>query len=116
LPDSTSRPLPIAAKLLTALHRGLYQLSGSRIGGRFGKMPILLLTTKGRRSGLARTNPLTYLPDGEDDVLIAANGGKGYPPAWFGNLVAHPEGVAQIGSQRFRVNARVAGPEQCDRL
>ncbi len=114
--DSTYRPLPIFAKLFTGVHRGLFRLSRGRIGGRFGKMPILLLTTKGRKSGLARTTPLTYLLDGDDYVLIASNGGKDWPPAWFGNLTAHPEGVVQLGSQKFRVTATVADAEQRRRL
>src|SRR5579883_1736148 len=114
--ETTYRSLPIGAKLMTGVHGGLYRLSGGRIGGRFGKMPILLLTTKGRKSGLARTTPLTYLPDGDDYVLIASNGGKDYPPAWFGNLRAHPEGVVQLGGEKFRASATVADAEQRGRL
>lgn len=114
--ETTYRSLPLGAKLMTGVHRGLYRLSGGRLGGRFGKMPILLLTTKGHKSGLARTTPLTYLPDGDNYVLIASNGGKDYPPAWFGNLTAHPEGVVQLGGERFRVSATVADAEQRERL
>jgi hypothetical protein len=49
-------------KTTTAINRFLFQLSNGRIGGRFGKVEILLLTTKGRKSGQARTTPLLYFP------------------------------------------------------
>lgn len=114
--NSAYHPLPIGAKLMQGMHRGLYQLSGGRLGGRFGKLPILLLTTKGRKSGLARTTPLGYLPDGDDYVVIASNNGRDYPPAWFGNLTAQPEGVVQLGGMKFRVGATVADAEQRQRL
>ncbi|HXF81602.1 MAG TPA: nitroreductase family deazaflavin-dependent oxidoreductase [bacterium] len=79
-------------------------------------MPVLLLTTRGRRSGQPRTNVLTYLPDGGALVVIASNGGAPRHPHWFLNLRAHPEAQVEIGGRRRSVRAREAeGPER-DRL
>jgi len=58
-----------------ALHRGLYRLSRGRLLGRVGGLGVLLLTTRGRRTGKVRTIPLLYLDDAGDYVLIASNGG-----------------------------------------
>ena len=108
-------PSPFA-KLFTGFHRALYQFSGGRLGSRFGKMPMLLLTTTGRKTGKPRTTPLTYLSDGRDYVLIASNGGKDWPPAWFGNLAVHPEAAIQVGRMMIPVTASVADAEQRGRL
>lgn len=54
-------------------------------------MPILLLTTTGRRTGRTRTVPLMYLRDGEDYVVTASNGGRRFHPAWYLNLKSNPK-------------------------
>lgn len=71
----------------------------------------LLLTTTGRRSGEPRTTPLIYAPHGDDAyTVIASKGGSDEPPAWYLNLVEHPEVEVQVKGDRFRARARVAGP------
>lgn len=95
------------------LHRWLYRRTGGRIGGRIVGMPVLLLTTTGRHTGRPHTNPLTYLPHGDDLAVIASNGGARSHPDWFLNLRAHPAAYVQVGSRRFAVRAREAeGPER----
>src|SRR5947199_7440879 len=103
MPGSSRRSPPLFAKLVTGFHRSLYRLTGGRVGGRFGRLPMLLLTSTGSKTGTARTTPLTYLPDGNDYVLIASNSGKDWSPAWFGNLKAHPDATIQIGSRTMPV-------------
>jgi deazaflavin-dependent oxidoreductase (nitroreductase family) len=61
-------------------------------------MPVLLLTTTGRRTGEARTTPLTYLRVDGRIVLIASYGGAGRHPAWYLNLDADP----RVSVQRWR--------------
>jgi deazaflavin-dependent oxidoreductase (nitroreductase family) len=98
------------------LHRWVYRWSGGRIGGHLAGMPVLLLTTRGRRSGRPHTTTLTYLPDGRAFVVIASNGGAPRHPDWFLNLRAHPEAQVEVGARRLSVQAREAeGPER-DRL
>ncbi len=57
----------------------------------FGTAPIVLLTVRGRRTGLIRTCPLLYYTDGGDAILVASNFGRASHPAWYYNVVANPE-------------------------
>ena len=99
-------------------HTFLYQRTGGRLGhsipGVQGKM--LLLDHVGVKSGKPRTSPLLYVEDGADVVIVASKGGFPKNPAWFHNLVAHPDTTVQIGSERRPVHARVARPEERERL
>ena len=87
--------------------------------GRFSSIigqPVLLLKHTGAKSGAARETPLVYAVDGNDIVLIASMGGSPKNPAWYHNLVAHPECevIAKNRSGRY-VAREVSGPER-DRL
>jgi deazaflavin-dependent oxidoreductase (nitroreductase family) len=77
---------------------------------------MLLLDHVGAKSGTPRTTPLLYVPDSENLVLIASKGGFPMHPAWFHNLKANPDTTVQIGAERRPVRARVAAPEERDRL
>ena len=79
-------------------------------------MPVLLLTTVGRRSGKARTTPLTFLRDGTDLVVIASNGGADRPPDWARNLQHTPRAVVEIGTDKLVVTARAASEQERERL
>jgi deazaflavin-dependent oxidoreductase (nitroreductase family) len=79
-------------------------------------MPVLLLTTTGRRSGKARTTPLTYFREGADLVVIASNGGADRPPDWSLNLQQNPRAVVKIGADEVTVQARTTSPEERERL
>ena len=105
-----------AQRLFTGIHIILYRLSGGSIGGRFGKSPVLLLITVGRKTGKERTTPLLYLKDGEELVLVASYGGSPTHPIWWLNLQAHPQAEVEMGRQRVRVVARQATTEERDRL
>ena len=65
-----------AIRAMGRSHRAVYRLTGGRLLGRVAGMPVLLLTTTGRRSGRARTTPLTYFEDGDELVVVASNGGE----------------------------------------
>jgi len=103
-------------KTTTIINRFLFQISNGRIGGRFGKVDILLLTTKGRKSGEDRTVPLQYFRAGDDLVLVPSNAGDDRDPAWWLNLRADPNGTVQIGGQKTKVEARKATPEEKTRI
>jgi proline iminopeptidase len=77
---------------------------------------ILLLTTKGRKTGLDRTVPLIYDWDGENPVIVASKGGAPDHPGWFKNLVKTPEAEVQIQSRRVPVRAREAEDDERARL
>jgi deazaflavin-dependent oxidoreductase (nitroreductase family) len=112
------RPDPPDAlfKAVTAAHIAAYKATGGKVGGKLMRMPVLLLTTTGRKTGQKRTSPLTYIPDGDDIVIVASKGGHPKPPAWYLNLTANPAVEVQTGSQTRTLNARTANAEERARL
>jgi deazaflavin-dependent oxidoreductase (nitroreductase family) len=102
---------------LMAGHTFVYRVTGGRVGHRFpGFPPFLLLDHVGAKSGVKRTSPLLYMPDGDNVFVVASKGGFPKHPAWFHNLKANPDTTVQIGSERRPVHARVATPEERERL
>jgi deazaflavin-dependent oxidoreductase (nitroreductase family) len=98
-------------------HVALYRATRGVIGHRVPfAPPMLLLDHVGARSGRARTSPLAYVRDGEAYVIVASKGGHPRHPSWFHNLRAHPDTTIQVGGSRRRVHARVATPEERERL
>jgi deazaflavin-dependent oxidoreductase (nitroreductase family) len=73
---------------------------------------ILILFTKGRKSGRERSHALIFREWGDDYLIVASKGGAEAPPAWFRNLEADPNVEVQIKGERFRATARVADPEE----
>ena len=100
-----------------ALHRGLYRLTRGRLLGKIGGLGVLLLTTRGRRTGKVRTIPLLYVDDAGDYVLIASNGGAELHPAWYLNLQAQPDATVEIDGRKVPVRASdVIDPADRERL
>ncbi|HWY89904.1 MAG TPA: nitroreductase family deazaflavin-dependent oxidoreductase [Solirubrobacteraceae bacterium] len=98
-------------------HATIYRATHGLIGHRFpGAPPSLLLDHVGARSGTHRTSPLVYGEDGQDLILVASKGGYPKNPAWYHNLLAHPDTTVQVGSRRRDVHARVATAEERARL
>jgi deazaflavin-dependent oxidoreductase (nitroreductase family) len=95
-------------ELFWKIHPKVYAWSNGRIGGAMMGLPVLLLTTTGRKSGLPRTKALMYLPYGENFVVIASNLGSDYHPAWWLNLQANPAAAVQVGGEQYPVLAREA--------
>ncbi len=103
-------------KAVSGAHTALYRASRGRIGGRIVGMPVLLLTTTGRRSGRSRVTPLCFVRDGDAVVVVASNGGSDYVPGWWLNLRSDPEAEIEIGPARTRVTARKASAGERARL
>jgi F420H(2)-dependent quinone reductase len=101
-----------ATRYIGALHRLLYRMSGGRIGSRVWDLPVVLLTTTGRRTGKKRTVPLCSIRAGDDVVVIGSYGGLDQPPAWWLNLQANPHAEVAAGRERRAVTARNADPEE----
>jgi len=93
-------------------HKYIYEKSDGRFGTHSNRVPALLLTTTGRRSGLPRTNGLTFCRDRGDLIVVASNGGSNRPPAWLLNLQADPAVTVRVGRSVFKATARVAGAEE----
>jgi deazaflavin-dependent oxidoreductase (nitroreductase family) len=103
-------------KSMSGMHTALYRASGGRVGSRVQGMRVLLLTTTGRRSGVARTTPLLYVREGDAVVVVASNGGSDSFPAWWLNLRSDANAEVEIGRAHTRVIARKASPEEHARL
>ena len=103
-------------KTFTGMHTCIYTLSGGRLMSSFDQMPILLLTTSGRKSGKARTTPLLYLDQDGAYVVVGSAAGRDQHPAWYLNLAAAPEAQVRVGKQTTPVQARMAEGEERDRL
>jgi deazaflavin-dependent oxidoreductase (nitroreductase family) len=72
----------------------------------------LLLTTKGRKSGKARTTPLIYGTSGDRYLVVASKGGSRRAPDWYLNLEADPKVEVQVKGERFSARARDATPQE----
>jgi len=103
-------PHDLALKGMNLLHRGVTTLSFGRLGWKAMGMPVLELTTIGRKSGQARSVLLTSpVQVGDSYVIVASRGGDDHHPAWFLNLRDHPAvEVAVAGGPRRPMTARVA--------
>jgi deazaflavin-dependent oxidoreductase (nitroreductase family) len=97
-----------------AIDRRLLKLSGGRIGS--APRQTVLLHTIGARSGRARTTPVLFTPRGEDLVVIASKAGHAHHPAWYHNLMAHPDIEVQVRGERLRVHAREADGAEREEL
>jgi F420H(2)-dependent quinone reductase len=94
------------------LHAILYRATGGIVGRRLVANQMLLLTTRGHRSGEEHTVPLLYLEDPPRLVIIASYGGRPDHPAWYRNLLATPRVRVQIGRARREMMARTATAEE----
>lgn len=94
------------------LHKWVYEKTDGRIGGHLIGVPMLLLTTVGRKSGVARTTPVAYYPDGEDCIIAGSNHGQEHPPAWWLNLQQNPVATVRVGRKVSRRKAIVAEGEE----
>jgi deazaflavin-dependent oxidoreductase (nitroreductase family) len=97
-----------AFRAATSLHVLIYRATSGRWGARVRGLPVLLLTTSGRRSGRSRTTPLGFFEDRGRYVLTASNSGLARHPGWFHNLKANAAVEIQVGGRRLAALAEVA--------
>ena len=110
-----ARPMPDFS-LFGDEHVRQYEATGGKVGHDWNGTSVLILRTKGRRSGQTRKFPLIYGRDGKDYVIVASKGGAPENPGWYRNLVAHPDIEIQVKDKVIPVRARTATPEEKKRL
>lgn len=93
-----------------------FRANGGNVGGPFTGVPVLLLTTTGAKSGEPRTRPLVYLSEGGHIYVFAGNRGAPTNPAWYHNLVAHPDVTVEVGTEKFEARAIVVDDAEAERL
>ena len=106
-------------RLAWSTHRGLYRVTGGRVGLRRAKVNrygMMRLTTTGRRTGQERSVILGYFEDGPNLVTMAMNGWADGEPAWWLNVQAHPETSVDLVDGRRSVRGRAAEGEERSRL
>jgi len=91
-----------------------FRKNGGRVPSR--KSPILLLTTKGARTGRARVTPLNYSRDGGRYIVMASKGGSPRHPDWYHNLLADPIATVEADGERFTAQARTSEGAERERL
>jgi deazaflavin-dependent oxidoreductase (nitroreductase family) len=91
-----------------------FRKNGGRVPSR--KSPILLLTTKGARTGRARVTPLNYSRDGGRYVVMASKGGSPTHPDWYHNLLADPIATVEVDGERLTARARTSEGAERERL
>jgi deazaflavin-dependent oxidoreductase (nitroreductase family) len=90
-----------------------FRANEGRVGGNFTGAPLLLLHTSGARSGQERVNPMMYLDLDGRRFVFASYAGKDVHPAWYHNLVAHPQVTVEVGGQSYEASAvPIAAPER----
>jgi deazaflavin-dependent oxidoreductase (nitroreductase family) len=93
-----------------------FRANGGKVGGNFEGAPLLILHSKGRRTGEPRENPMMYQQVGDALAVFASKGGAPTNPDWFHNVVADPDVSVELGAERFDVKARVAEGEERERI
>jgi len=89
---------------------------GKATSGPFKGRDVLILTTKGAKTGEARENPLAYTRDGENLIVVGSKGGAPTHPSWYHNLVKHPDVTLEVEGETFKAHAHVPHGEEDERL
>ena len=89
---------------------------GRATDGPFKGRDVLILTTKGAKSGEDRENPLVYTRDDEHHVIVASKGGAPTHPSWYHNLQTHPIVTVEVGDEKFKARAKVIDGDDYERL
>ncbi len=93
-----------------------FRTNGGKVGGIWEGRPLLLLTTTGAKSGQPRTHPMMYLREGNRLLVFASKGGAPTNPAWYHNLLAHPEVTVEVGNEKFNALAQPVTGEERDKI
>jgi deazaflavin-dependent oxidoreductase (nitroreductase family) len=109
--DYAADPLAVNRRIVEE-----YRANAGHVAGMGGPSRMLLLTTRGARSGQPRTAPMMYVADGDRLVVFASNVGAARHPGWYRNLVAHPDVTVEVGDVRYEAVAAVTAGEERERL
>jgi len=112
----TAVPPDVFFKIMTRIHIFLYRNSRGKIWNKMLGMPVLLITTTGRKSGQPRTTPLVYQRDNGDYLIAGSKGGADSHPIWYLNLEATQEVRVEVRDQVFKARVTITEGGERDRL
>jgi deazaflavin-dependent oxidoreductase (nitroreductase family) len=93
-----------------------FRANAGKVGGGFEGAPMILLHHRGARTGTERVNPLVYQPVGDGFAVFGSKGGAPTPPAWYRNLLAHPDVEVEVGTDTIPVRARELEGDERDAI
>ena len=93
-----------------------FRANEGRVGGQFEGAPVLLLHTKGAKSGQQRINPMMYLDYEGKRYIFASYAGAPTDPDWYHNLVANPDVTVEVGTETYQATATPVSLEERDRI
>ena len=111
-----SKRMKKVIRLANNIHVALYRISGGKVANKIANLPVLLITTYGRKTGKPHTNPVVYLHDGQDYLVSASMAGMDSNPAWYFNLKDRPDIKIKVGNQSLNVHAMIVKGEERNRL
>ena len=111
-PGAGAPPPRWVIKAMTRLHVFLHRLTGGRLFNRLGGDDVCFVTMKGAKTGRTLTIPLMYVPHRDGVLLVASMGGAPRNPAWYHNLVKHPDIAVSHRGRRMKLRVRLATPDQ----
>ena len=86
----------------------LYRQTGGKFGGSMGRFKVLILTTKGRKSGKILSNPVGYFERDGGYFIVASNGGNAHNPGWYYNIQGNPNDVSiHVNDKEFKVKPEI---------
>lgn len=102
------------SKTITPVDRVLYRVTNGRITGPqvLAGLPVVMVTTTGRKSGEARTAPLVGVPVDGDLAVIGTNFGQRHTPGWVFNLEADPRATVGYRDREVPAVARPATDDE----
>lgn len=83
-----------------------FRANAGKVGGGFEGAPMILVHHRGARTGTERVSPLVYQPVGDNFAVFGSKGGAPTAPAWYRNVVAHPDIEVEVGTDTVPVRAR----------
>ena len=99
--------MPLPARLFVKAHAALYSLSNGKIAAKMRGQSILVLTTRGAKTGAARKVPIVPLIEGDKVYVVASMGGAPSHPAWYHNLKANPDVEVQWFADKYKARAQI---------
>ena len=95
-------------KLFIAFHVFMYRLTGGKFGSEMRGFKVLILTTKGRKSGKIFSNPVGYFERDGGYIIVASNGGATSHPSWYHNIKGNPDDVTiQVMDKTMKVKSEI---------